>query len=68
MKLTEDQCFTISSYLRTAAERFKEFSDACMQTPAQVQIANQFLKQRDEAMDLASKFTLALGAELTEEE
>ena len=68
MKLTEDQCFTISSYLRTAAERFKQLSDMCMQAPPDPILAKQFLKQRDEAMDLASKFTLTLGAELTEEE
>ena len=66
-RLTSEQCFTISSYLRTAAEEFKKLADFAMIAPPLPGLRDQFLKQHDEAMALADMFAVADSANLIQE-
>ena len=63
-KLKASQCWTISSYLNSAASLFE---DLAKQSP-DIGLRDQFLKQRDEAKQLASLFALADGATLVQED
>ncbi len=62
-KLKASQCWTISSYLNSAASLFEDLA----KQPPDI-LRDQFLKQRDEAKHLAHLFALADGATLVQED
>ena len=64
IRLTSEQCWTISSYLHTDAACFKDFADLANQDP---RLVTQFKKQQDEARALADLFTQADSAILKQE-
>jgi hypothetical protein len=53
--LSDEQCWSIASYLRTAASRFHEFAEASEHRPTQP-LKEQFEKQEKEANAFATLF------------
>lgn len=66
--LSCEQCWSIGSYLRTAAGQFKTFREQMEQHPGNPQLAEQFEKQRKEADALATLFENADSAKVFLEE
>jgi hypothetical protein len=64
--LSSEQCYTIGSFLRTAAGVFETFT----KQDVNARIVEQFARQQKEAEDLATLFENAGGAtlEILEEE
>lgn len=66
-RITEEQCYTLGSFLRTAQGKFEEFSRALREdptSPAQNDLAKQFDRQAREAQQFAVLFESAEGAEV----
>ncbi len=62
--LTEEQCYTIASFLRTAASRFDEFYKMMHKSPICIPMVEQFNKQEQEAKQFADLFERATAASL----
>lgn len=66
--LLEDQCYTISSFLMSAAVKFAELAETAAEKPAMPALAEQFKRQHEQAKKFATLFSNAINAEVTLEE
>lgn len=63
--ITEEQCYTISSFLQTAASKFDEIAKSMREVaPPLAGFAQQFDKQAHEARQFATMFMNSTKAEL----
>ena len=67
-KLTAEQCWSMASYLRTAADQFRAFAEQMRTAPTNIRLAQQFEKQRAEAMAMAILFENADSAHVAAQE
>ena len=63
-EINEPDCYTISSYLRTAAARFAEYAESMKLEPANKALQAQFELQCSQAEKFARLFENAVGAEV----
>jgi hypothetical protein len=60
--LSLEQCQSIASFLRTAADRFREFSTMAEKLPANYGLTEQFDLQKKQAEEFATLFESAESA------
>jgi len=63
-KFTADECYTIASFLNSAASMFEDFRKQCETNPAFRPLMKQWERQRDQARVFAGTFANAKDAQV----